>query len=399
VLEQLAEPDRIIRFRVAWKDDDGEIRVNRGWRVQHTHAIGPYKGGLRFAPHVNESVLKFLAFEQTFKNSLTNLPMGGAKGGADFDPHGRSDDEVMRFCQRFMEELYRYIGPDTDVPAGDMGVGDREIGFLFGHYIRLTNTFQGSLTGKGLSYGGSAVRKEATGYGAVYFLRNMLERADEPLEGKRVAISGAGNVALYAAEKAIQEGARVVTLSDSHGHIRCEAGLEAEALEEIKTLKFRERGRLAELDGRISGLEYTEGEAPWGVPCDVAMPCATQNEIGAEAAAALVDHGLMAVVEGANMPCTEEAIECFREHRVLFAPGKAANAGGVAVSGREQTQNVARVSWPRNEVDRRLKEIMRDIHDKCTDEMEDDGGVDYLDAANRAGFRKVAEAMLAYGVV
>jgi len=399
ILERMTEPDRIIVFRVTWEDDSGNVHVNRAWRVQFNRAIGPYKGGLRFQKTVNQSVLKFLGFEQTFKNSLTGLPMGGGKGGSNFNPKGKTDREVMRFCQSFMTELFRHIGPDVDVPAGDIGVGGREIGYMFGQYMRLTNEFEGVLTGKGLSYGGSAVRKEATGYGAVYFLRNMLERADEPLEGKRVAISGAGNVALYAAEKVIQEGARVVTLSDSHGHIRCEAGLEAGTLEEIKELKFRARGRLAELDGRISGLVYTEGEAPWGVPCDVAMPCATQNEIDTEAAATLVDNGLMAVVEGANMPCTEAAIECFREHRVLFAPGKAANAGGVAVSGLEQTQNVARVSWPRNEVDRRLKEIMRDIHDKCTHEMDDDGGIDYLDAANRAGFRKVADAMLAYGVV
>ncbi|MGK7311711.1 MAG: NADP-specific glutamate dehydrogenase [Candidatus Longimicrobiales bacterium M2_2A_002] len=399
ILERIIEPERVVLFRVPWVDDAGDPQINRGFRVEMNSAIGPYKGGLRFHPSVNLGILKFLAFEQVFKNALTTLPMGGGKGGSDFDPKGKSDNEVMRFCQSFMTELFRHIGPDVDVPAGDIGVGGREIGYMFGQYMRLTNEFEGVLTGKGLSYGGSAVRKEATGYGAVYFLRNMLERADESLEGKRIAISGAGNVALYAAEKAIQEGAKVVTLSDSHGHIRCEAGLEAEALEEIKELKFRARGRLAELDGRISGVSYTEGEAPWGMPCDVAMPCATQNEIGAEAAATLVDHGLMAVVEGANMPCTEKAIECFREHRVLFAPGKAANAGGVAVSGLEQTQNVARVSWPRNEVDRRLKEIMRDIHDKCTHEMEDDGGIDYIDAANRAGFRKVAEAMLAYGVV
>jgi glutamate dehydrogenase (NADP+) len=325
--------------------------------------------------------------------------MGGGKGGSNFNPKGKTDREVMRFCQSFMTELFRHIGPDVDVPAGDIGVGGREIGYMFGQYMRLTNEFEGVLTGKGLSYGGSAVRKEATGYGAVYFLRNMLERADEPLEGKRIAISGAGNVALFAAEKAIQEGAKVVTLSDSHGYIRCRDGLDGEALEDIKELKLGSRGRLAELDGRIGGLDYTDGEAPWGVPCDVAMPCATQNEIDAGAAATLVDNGLMAVVEGANMPCTEEAVEHLREHRVLFGPGKAANAGGVAVSGLEQTQNVTRVSWSRNEVDRRLKEIMREIHEKCTHEMEHDGGIDYIDAANRAGFRKVADAMLAYGVV
>jgi glutamate dehydrogenase (NADP+) len=399
ILERMTEPDRIIVFRVTWEDDSGNVHVNRAWRVQFNRAIGPYKGGLRFHKSVDQSVLKFLGFEQTFKNSLTGLPMGGGKGGSNFNPKGKTDREVMRFCQSFMTELFRHIGPDVDVPAGDIGVGGREIGYMFGQYMRLTNEFEGVLTGKGLSYGGSAVRKEATGYGAVYFLRNMLERADEPLEGKRIAISGAGNVALFAAEKAIQEGAKVVTLSDSHGYIRCRDGLDGEALEDIKELKLGSRGRLAELDGRIGGLDYTDGEAPWGVPCDVAMPCATQNEIDAGAAATLVDNGLMAVVEGANMPCTEEAVEHLREHRVLFGPGKAANAGGVAVSGLEQTQNVTRVSWSRNEVDRRLKEIMREIHEKCTHEMEHDGGIDYIDAANRAGFRKVADAMLAYGVV
>ena len=399
ILERMTEPDRIIVFRVTWEDDSGNVHVNRAWRVQFNRAIGPYKGGLRFHKTVNQSVLKFLGFEQTFKNSLTGLPMGGGKGGSNFNPKGKTDREVMRFCQSFMTELFRHIGPDVDVPAGDIGVGGREIGYMFGQYMRLTNEFEGVLTGKGLSYGGSAVRKEATGYGAVYFLRNMLERANEPLEGKSIVISGAGNVALFAAEKAIQEGAKVVTLSDSHGFIRCDAGLDLDALEQIKELKLRARGRLAELDGRIGGVAYTDGEAPWGVPCDVAMPCATQNELDVEAARALVENGLIGVVEGANMPCTEEAVEYLREHRVMLAPGKAANAGGVAVSGLEQTQNVTRVSWSRNEVDRRLKEIMRDIHDKCVHEMEDDGGIDYIDAANRAGFRKVADAMLAYGVV
>lgn len=399
ILERMTEPDRIIVFRVTWEDDSGNVHVNRAWRVQFNRAIGPYKGGLRFHKTVNQSVLKFLGFEQTFKNSLTGLPMGGGKGGSNFNPKGKTDREVMRFCQSFMTELFRHIGPDVDVPAGDIGVGGREIGYMFGQYMRLTNEFEGVLTGKGLSYGGSAVRKEATGYGAVYFLRNMLERANEPLEGKSIVISGAGNVALFAAEKAIQEGAKVVTLSDSHGFIRCDAGLDLDALEQIKELKLRARGRLAELDGRIGGVAYTDGEAPWGVPCDVAMPCATQNELDVDAARALVENGLLGVVEGANMPCTEEAVEYLREHRVMLAPGKAANAGGVAVSGLEQTQNVTRVSWSRNEVDRRLKEIMRDIHDKCVHEIENDGGIDYIDAANRAGFRKVADAMLAYGVV
>ncbi len=399
ILERMTEPDRIIVFRVTWEDDNGNVHVNRAWRVQFNRAIGPYKGGLRFHKSVDQSVLKFLGFEQTFKNSLTGLPMGGGKGGANFNPKGKSDREVMRFCQSFMTELFRHIGPDVDVPAGDIGVGGREIGYMFGQYMRLTNEFEGVLTGKGLAYGGSAVRKEATGYGAVYFLGNMLKRADESLEGKRIAISGAGNVALYAAEKAIQTGARVVTLSDSHGYVRCEQGLDEEQLETIKELKFRRRGRLSELDGNTDGMEYVDGEKPWGVPCDVAMPCATQNELDGDSARALIGNGLMAVVEGANMPSTEEAIDRFREHRILFAPGKAANAGGVAVSGLEQTQNATRVSWSRKEVDWRLKEIMRDIHDKCVHEMERDGGIDYLDAANRAGFRKVADAMLAYGVV
>lgn len=398
IFERMTEPDRVIAFRVTWEDDDGNIRVNRAWRVQFNRSIGPYKGGLRFQKSVNQSVLKFLGFEQTFKNSLTGLPMGGAKGGANFNPKGKSRREVMRFCQSFMSELFRHIGADADIPAGDIGVGSREVGFLFGQYMRLTNQFEGALTGKGLSYGGSAIREEATGYGAVYFLQNMLARRDESLEGKRIAISGAGNVALFAAERAIRDGARVVTLSDSDGFICCDAGLDEERLERIKVLKLERRGRLSDLDGQLSGIAYHHGNAPWKVPCDVAMPCATQNELGDDAARALVDNGVQAVVEGANMPSTDAAIRRFRGEGVLFAPGKAANAGGVAVSGFERSQNAARLSWSRAEVDRRLTDIMKTIHDKCAEEMERDDHVDYVDAANRAGFRKVADAMLAHGV-
>jgi glutamate dehydrogenase (NADP+) len=398
ILERMSEPDRVISFRVSWEDDDGNVRVNRAWRVQFNRAIGPYKGGLRFHKSVNQSILKFLGFEQTFKNSLTDLPMGGGKGGSNFNPKGKSAREIMRFCQSFMSELFRHIGPDADVPAGDIGVGAREIGFLFGQYTRLSNEFEGALTGKGLSYGGSAVRKEATGYGAIYFLQCMLAKADEPLEGKRLAISGAGNVALFAAERGIEEGAKVVTLSDSDGFIHCKSGLDEAALETIKTLKLEERGRLSELPDRLGGVEYVDGKAPWGVECDVAIPCATQNELDGDAARKLVENGLKAVVEGANMPSTDEAIRCFREKGVLFGPGKAANAGGVAVSGFEQSQNAARLSWSREDVNSRLKSLMQAIHQKCAEEMERDEGIDYVDAANRAGFRKVADAMLAYGV-
>jgi len=399
ILERMSEPDRVIAFRVTWEDDDGNVRVNRAWRVQFNRSIGPYKGGLRFDKSVNQSVLKFLGFEQTFKNSLTGLPMGGAKGGANFNPKGKSEREIMRFCQSFMSELFRHIGADADIPAGDIGVGSREVGFLFGQYMRLTNQFEGALTGKGLAFGGSAIREEATGYGAVYFLRNMLERRDECLEGKRIAISGAGNVALFAAERAIRDGAKVITLSDSDGFIHCDSGLDEEGLETIKTLKLERRGRLSDLDGSINGLKYEGGKTPWGLPCDVAMPCATQNELNDDAAQTLVDNGVLAVVEGANMPSTDAAARRFREHGVLFAPGKAANAGGVAVSGFERSQNAARLSWSHEEVDRRLKGIMKSIHDKCAAEMDQDDLADYAEAANRAGFRKVADAMLAYGVM
>jgi len=397
ILERMAEPDRAVVFRVTWEDDERNVRVNRAWRVQFNRAIGPYKGGLRFHKSVNMSVLKFLGFEQTFKNSLTGLPMGGAKGGSNFNPKGKSKREVMRFCQSFMSELFRHIGADADVPAGDIGVGSREIGFLFGQYIRLTNEYAGAMTGKGLAYGGSAIREEATGYGAVYFLETMFERQDESIEGRRVAISGAGNVALFAAERAIRDGAKVVTLSDSCGLLRCDEGLDEERLSTIKTLKLEKRGSLSEL-GDVSGIDYVDGATPWHVPCEVAMPCATQNELDGDHAKTLIDNGVRAVVEGANMPSTDEAVERFRESGVLFAPGKAANAGGVAVSGFEQSQNSVRMSWERDKVDGRLRDTMREIHSKCVDEMERGDDVDYADAANRAGFRRVADAMVAQGI-
>ncbi|WP_022698041.1 NADP-specific glutamate dehydrogenase [Euryhalocaulis caribicus] len=400
VLEQLTEPDRIISFRVAWRDDDGAVHVNRGWRVQHNHAIGPYKGGLRFAPHVNESVLKFLAFEQTFKNALTNLPMGGAKGGSDFDPHGRSNGEIMRFCQAFMECLYRYIGPNTDVPAGDMGVGGREIGFLFGHFIRLTNTFEGSLTGKGLAFGGSAERTEATGYGLIYFLENALNHHDLELKEQTVAISGAGNVALYAAEKAMEEGAKVVTLSDSGGLLHVKEGLDEDTLDAIKRCKLKKHGALEDGAGDIKGAKFHKDKTPWGVECDIALPCATQNELDGDAAKTLIDNGVKAIAEGANMPCTEEAREAFRKSDVIFVPGKAANAGGVAVSGLEISQNAVGLQWDREEVDQRLRRIMSEIHDKCRDACPDKDckPLDYVAGSDIAGFKRVADAIVAYGV-
>jgi len=398
VLERITEPDRIIIFRVSWEDDERNVRVNRGWRVQFNRSIGPYKGGLRFHKSVNQSIFKFLAFEQTFKNSLTGLPMGGGKGGSNFNPKGKSTREIMRFCQSFMSELFRHIGADADVPAGDIGVGGREIGFLFGQYMRLKNEYEGALTGKGLSYGGSAIREEATGYGAVYFLEEILGARDESIQGKRIAISGSGNVALFAAERAIEEGAKVVTLSDSDGFIHCQDGLSAEGLRAVHQLKLDRRGRLSELDDDVTGVEYVDGKAPWGVSCDVAMPCATQNELDGDAASELISNGVQAVIEGANMPSTDEAIRRFRENEVVFAPGKAANAGGVAVSGFEQSQNASRLTWSRTDVNERLKGIMKTIHDKCAQEIERDSTIDYADAANRAGFRKVADAMLAQGV-
>jgi glutamate dehydrogenase (NADP+) len=398
ILERMTEPDRVIVFRVTWEDSDGNVRVNRAWRVQFNRSIGPYKGGLRFDKSVTMSVLKFLGFEQTLKNSLTGLPMGGAKGGSNFNPKGKTDREVMRFCQSFMSELFRHIGADADVPAGDIGVGSREIGFLFGQYMRLTNQYEGAMTGKGLSFGGSAIREEATGYGAVYFLENMLDRNDESIRGKRIAISGAGNVALFAAERAIRDGAKVVSLSDSRGLLRCHDGLDEERLEAIKAHKLRDRGSLQELEGCVSGSEYVDGATPWSIPCDVAIPCATQNELDESDAATLVKNGVKAVVEGANMPSTSGAVQRFRDAGVLFAPGKAANAGGVAVSGFEQSQNAVRLSWDRDEVSARLRRIMKSIHGKCADEMERGESIDYVVAANRVGFRRVADAMLAQGL-
>lgn len=399
ILERLTEPDRIVIFRVTWETDSGEIRANRAWRVQFNHALGPYKGGLRFDPTVTLSVLKFLGFEQIFKNSLTGLPMGGAKGGSNFNPKGKSPREVMRFCQSMMTELHRHIGEDVDVPAGDMGVGSREISYLFGQYMRLENRWSGVLTGKGMSFGGSAVRTEATGYGCVYFCEQMLEHHDMQLEGQRVAISGSGNVALYAAEKAIQKKAHVVTMSDSSGFVHIRDGLSQEQLAVLMDLKETRRGRISEVADQFENIEYHDGQHPWGVPCDIAMPCATQNELNGDAARQLVGNGVKAVCEGANMPTTREASHIFHDHGVLHAPGKASNAGGVAVSGLEQSQNAMRVSWSHEEVDRRLQQIMREIHQRCVKHSPRDGRVNYVDGANIAGFQKVAEAMLAYGVV
>ncbi|WP_282016876.1 NADP-specific glutamate dehydrogenase [Salegentibacter mishustinae] len=400
LLERMVEPERVIMFRVSWLDDEGNIQVNRGFRIQMNSAIGPYKGGLRFHPSVNLSILKFLAFEQVFKNSLTTLPMGGGKGGSDFDPKGKSDNEVMRFCQSFMTELYRHIGPDTDVPAGDIGVGAREVGYMFGQYKRLQNEFTGILTGKGLSYGGSLVRPEATGYGNVYFAQNMLRTRDESFEGKTVVVSGSGNVAQYAAEKALEFGAKILTMSDSGGYIYDEGGIDEEKLQFIMDLKNVRRGRISEYVDKYSSAKYFEGETPWGVKCDVALPCATQNELEEADAKKLVENGCMCVGEGANMPCTPEAVEVFKEAKILFSPGKASNAGGVATSGLEMSQNSMRYSWTSEEVDKKLHEIMNNIHDRCVEfGKEEDGYIDYVKGANIAGFVKVADAMLAQGVV
>lgn len=399
ILERLTEPDRIVTFRVSWETDDGEIRANRAWRVQFSNAIGPYKGGLRLHPSATLSVLKFLGFEQIFKNSLTGLPMGGAKGGANFNPKGKSAREVMRFCQSMMTELHRHIGEDVDVPAGDIGVGSREISYLFGQYMRLENRWSGVLTGKGLAFGGSAVRTEATGYGCVYFCEHMLNQHGEGIQGKRIVISGSGNVALYAAEKAIEKQAKVVALSDSSGTVHIDDGLTKEQLEFVKDLKEKRRGRLSEFADRFEGVEYHDGARPWGVACDVAMPCATQNELDQSDADTLIDNGVLAVCEGANMPLTAAAGERFKRHGVLHAPGKASNAGGVAVSGLEQSQNAMRISWSRDEVDHRLRGIMSDIHHRCVEHGERNGRVNYVDGANIAGFKKVADALFAYGVV
>ncbi len=399
IFARLTEPDRVIMFRVAWQDDQGKVQVNRGYRVQHCNAIGPYKGGIRFHPSVNLSILKFLAFEQTFKNSLTGLPMGGGKGGADFDPKGRSDGEIMRFCQAFMTELYRHIGPYTDVPAGDIGVGAREVSYLFGQYKRLANQFTGVLTGKGLAFGGSEIRVEATGYGCVYMMEDMLKHRGEAIDGKTAVISGAGNVALYAAEKLIELGAKPVTLSDSSGFIFDPAGIDNDKLAWVKDLKEERRGRISEYADEFK-VEFHEGKRPWGVPCQIAFPCATQNEIEKADAQALVGNGCLGIAEGANMPSTQDAIDAFQKARILFAPSKAANAGGVAVSGLEMTQNSMRLSWSRDELNRHLREIMLDIHNRCVEHgSESEDYVNYLKGANIAGFIKVADAMLAYGVM
>ncbi len=401
ILERMTEPDRVIIFRVTWQDDDGNIRVNRAWRVQFNNSIGPYKGGMRFHPDVTLSVLKFLGFEQTFKNSLTGLPMGGGKGGSNFNPKGKSDMEVMRFCQSLMVELHRHIGEDTDVPAGDIGVGAREISYMFGYYKRLSNRFTGVLTGKGLSFGGSLIRTEATGYGAIYFLEHMLTQHDESIEGKTAVISGSGNVATYAAEKLIQLGAKVLTLSDSGGYIHDPDGIDTEKLAWVNELKQNRRGRLAEYADRYKGASFHADKRPWEVPAQLAVPCATQNELDADNAKTLIKNGVIAVSEGANMPCTLAAFETFHNANVLFGPAKAANAGGVAVSGLEQSQNALRISWGREEVDQRLVTIMKDIHDKCVRYGSDPkgGNVDYVKGANIAGFVKVADAMVAYGAV
>jgi glutamate dehydrogenase (NADP+) len=400
LLERMVEPERTLMFRVPWVDDNGEAQVNRGYRVEFNSAIGPYKGGLRFHPSVNLSILKFLGFEQVFKNSLTTLPMGGGKGGSDFNPKGKSDNEVMKFCQSFMTELSRHIGANTDVPAGDIGVGGREIGFMFGQYKRLRNEFTGVLTGKGASWGGSLIRPEATGYGDVYFAENMLNFKGDSFKGKTVAVSGSGNVAQYATEKATQLGAKVVTLSDSSGYIYDEEGIDAEKLAFVMEIKNVRRGRISEYLEKYSSAKFFAKERPWGVKCEVALPCATQNELNGEEAKTLVANGCICVAEGANMPSTPEAIEVFQEAKILFPPGKASNAGGVATSGLEMSQNSLRLSWTREEVDSKLHGIMNSIHEACVKYgTQEDGYVDYVKGANVAGFVKVADAMLDQGVV
>lgn len=400
ILRRIAEPDRVVSFRVCWEDDNHNIRVQRGWRVQNNNAIGPYKGGIRFHPSVTESVLKFLAFEQTFKNSLTGLPMGGGKGGSNFNPRGKSDSEVMRFCQSFMTELYRHIGPNTDVPAGDIGVGAREIGYMFGQYKRITGRWEGVLTGKALEFGGSQMRPEATGYGAVYFLRNMLQHQDQDIEGKTAVISGAGNVATHAAEKITELGGKVLTMSDSGGFIHDPDGIDQEKIDWIKKLKNERRGRISEYADEFSGASYHEDERPWNVECDLAMPCATQNELNEDEAKALVKNGVQAVSEGANMPTTLEGVHVFQEAQIMYGPGKAANAGGVAVSGLEMSQNAERISWNQERLGDMLTDLMEGIHEKCVEHGKDgEGNVNYVKGANIAGFKKVADAMLAFGVV
>ena len=397
LLERMVEPERVIMFRVPWMDDEGKVQVNRGLRVEFNSAIGPYKGGLRFHPSVNLGILKFLGFEQVFKNSLTTLPMGGGKGGSDFDPKGKSDNEVMRFCQSFMTELCKHIGPNTDVPAGDIGVGAREIGYMFGQYKRIRNEFTGVLTGKGINWGGSLIRPEATGYGCVYFAQNMLAVKGDSFEGKTVAISGSGNVAQYACEKATELGAKVLTLSDSSGYIYDAEGIDSEKLAFVMELKNVKRGRIKEYAEKY-GCEFHEGR-PWNVACDIALPCATQNELNGEEAKTLVDNGCICISEGANMPSTPEAIEVFQAAKILFAPGKASNAGGVATSGLEMSQNSLRLSWTREEVDAKLKNIMKDIHKSCVEYGAQGEYIDYVKGANIAGFVKIADAMLDQGVV
>lgn len=401
ILRRIAEPDRVVSFRVCWEDDQGNIRVQRGWRVQNNNSIGPYKGGIRFHSNVNESVLKFLAFEQTFKNSLTGLAIGGAKGGANFNPKGKSDHEVMRFCQSFMTELYRHVGADIDVPAGDIGVGAREIGYMFGQYKRITNQFTGVLTGKGLEYGGSLIRTEATGYGAVYMLEEMLKRVGNSVEGKEVLVSGSGNVATHAAEKVTHMGGKVLTMSDSGGFIHDPDGIDLEKIDWIKALKNDRRGRIEEYAKEFKSATFFPDQRPWGISCDLALPCATQNELDEDDAKTLVNNGCFGVAEGANMPTTLKGVHVFKEAEVLYAPGKAANAGGVAVSALEMSQNSARISWNEEQLKNLLHSTMKGIHDRCVEY----GGVagsnyiDYVRGANIAGFKKVADAMLAYGVV
>ena len=399
LIERLCIPDRIIQFRVTWVDDKGNVQTNMGYRIQHNNAIGPYKGGIRYHASVNQSILKFLAFEQTFKNSLTTLPMGGGKGGSDFSPRGKSNNEVMRFCQAFMSELFRHIGPDEDVPAGDIGVGGREVAYMFGMYKKLTHQFQGVLTGKGQEFGGSLIRPEATGYGNVYFLLNMLKTKGIDIKGKKVLVSGAGNVAQYTMEKLIELGAVPVTCSDSDGYIYDPDGIDREKLDYIMELKNDERGRISEYAEKY-GVKYVAGKKPWFEKADIALPSATQNEINEEAAKALVANGVIAVSEGANMPSTPEAIKVFQDAKILYAPGKAANAGGVAVSGLEMSQNSERLHWSREEVDKKLNDIMNDIHANCVKYgTEADGYVNYVKGANVAGFLKVAKAMMAQGIV
>ncbi|MFH4963646.1 NADP-specific glutamate dehydrogenase [Gaetbulibacter sp. M235] len=400
ILLRMVEPERALTFRVCWVDDSGEIQVNRGYRIQMNSAIGPFKGGLRFHPTVNMSILKFLAFEQVFKNALTTLPMGGGKGGSDFDPKGKSDDEIMRFCHSFMSELFRHIGANTDVPAGDIGVGAREIGFLFGMYKKLKNEFTGVLTGKGLSWGGSLIRPEATGYGTVYFAENMLKTKGQDLKGKNIVVSGSGNVAQYAVEKSLQLGAKVLTMSDSSGYIYDSEGIDAKKLAYVMELKNVKRGRISEYTEKYPNAKFVKGETPWAVKCDIALPCATQNELNEADAKMLLSNGCICVSEGANMPSTIEAVHTFQKAKILYAPGKASNAGGVATSGLEMTQNSLRFNWTRDEVDLKLKSIMSNIHDSCIEfGTEEDGYINYVKGANIAGFVKVADAMLAQGIV